>query len=753
MNSIRDFIKIADAYGTEARNLATSTVNEDLAQDLESLGIDSSIAAGLEDAAKGNVGGDTETSDGDELETLQQELEAKAKAAEEAAKAEEDAAQKAAAEKAARAAEEAARAAEEAAQTMTQNGNAETEVDDVIQRIKDLSTDQILTTQTTVEPEAEPEKPEEEPEFGAGDTSQGPADDVAAGIASGGVSPKEVPADNTADPDATDPRGDQTNPPAADPDATDPRGDQTNPPAADPDATDPRGDQTNPPAPPQTDAEEPTTGPDDGTRAGQEPNAAPAQGDALAGRLDTTTPSLLDAYNDGGRRAMDSVRDLQTGLSRLGFDPNGIDGKYGRGTYAAVQDFQKKHGLTVDGEAGPATMKKMQELLNGSQQPEPEAEPEVGTVAGDDKAFNQGAIPNTSQDTVAGDDKAFNQGAIPNTSQDTVAGSDKQAQADADGGMGTQPGQKQSAATQAQRDAMAKNTWDPTKADGGTGKMATAQASSLSNPQPKGPLTTFANWKQKIEAIPGYKLTRSGKAVVDQSGSTVASINDRGNPFFGSSKIRDIVRGPQPTAAQKAAAEKRQGEENWNAVKGMWNRLTGKRDTPAPVSDRNPPQGKQPEMASKDYTMKNVITESIDECGAMPTSMPQKEGSPVSMNVTLNASGEEHVQDLIRMMQLAGASGAGKVADMHVGPKDSHDDMAQLMAIASAEQDEGMEEDWDNSPNEDYKDHEYMTKDLSGGINRQKKAYAKAQDGDNAMAVESIKEQLLKALEETGYKK
>ena len=56
-------------------------------------------------------------------------------------------------------------------------------------------------------------------------------------------------------------------------------------------------------------------------------------------------------------------------------------------------------------------------------------------------------------------------------------------------------------------------------------------------------------------------------------------------------------------------------------------------------------------------------------------------------------------------------------------------------------------EDWDNSPEEEYSDTKTMTKDLSGGINREKKAYAKAQDGDNAMAVEtSIKEQLWAAL-------
>ena len=53
---------------------------------------------------------------------------------------------------------------------------------------------------------------------------------------------------------------------------------------------------------------------------------------------------------------------------------------------------------------------------------------------------------------------------------------------------------------------------------------------------------------------------------------------------------------------------------------------------------------------------------------------------------------------------------------------------------------------YDNSPEEDYKDHNYMTKDLSGGINREKKAYAAAQDGDNAMAVEELQSALRDAL-------
>ena len=41
-----------------------------------------------------------------------------------------------------------------------------------------------------------------------------------------------------------------------------------------------------------------------------------------------------------------------------------------------------------------------------------------------------------------------------------------------------------------------------------------------------------------------------------------------------------------------------------------------------------------------------------------------------------------------------------------------------------------------------------MTRDLSGGINREKKSFKAAQRGDNAMAVEAIKAQLIAALAE-----
>ena len=120
-------------------------------------------------------------------------------------------------------------------------------------------------------------------------------------------------------------------------------------------------------APVDTPPAQQSAGPDDGTRGGQEPNrepVAPSNGSLLGRKLDLKTPNLMKAYNDGGKQAMPTIRNMQTALSRLGFDPNGIDGKYGNGTFKAVQAFQKANGLTVDGQAGPNTMKSMKAILD-----------------------------------------------------------------------------------------------------------------------------------------------------------------------------------------------------------------------------------------------------------------------------------------------------------------------------------------------------------------------------------------------------
>lgn len=56
----------------------------------------------------------------------------------------------------------------------------------------------------------------------------------------------------------------------------------------------------------------------------------------------------------------DDVKWLQWELNAAGYNLE-IDGKYGPKTLAAVKDYQKKHGLVVDGRVGPATRKALLE--------------------------------------------------------------------------------------------------------------------------------------------------------------------------------------------------------------------------------------------------------------------------------------------------------------------------------------------------------------------------------------------------------
>lgn len=188
---------------------------------------------------------------------------------------------------------------------------------------------------------------------------------------------------------------------------------------------------------------------------------------------------------------------------------------------------------------------------------------------------------------------------------------------------------------------------------------------------------------------------------------------------------------------------------------------------------------------------KQKLDESVQEAHMAP---PVSQGSPVSMNISLNASGKENVADLVDMMKNAGLGDAkpvdAKMMPMRMDmerlrdivdepemdspcgagadnrPEEAYMDTEELLSGGDDmhkekhaadirvkdssgydNADEEIEE-YDNEPDEKYADHNHMINDLSGGLNKKKKMFKKAQDGDNAMAVESIKAQLYQALAE-----
>lgn len=136
-----------------------------------------------------------------------------------------------------------------------------------------------------------------------------------------------------------------------------------------------------------------------------------------------------------------------------------------------------------------------------------------------------------------------------------------------------------------------------------------------------------------------------------------------------------------------------------------------------------------------------------------PSMAAQPQGTPVTASITLNASGVDHVTDLMRLMQQAGLEKAGPAApptlpmrqDME-GLRDKMNRLEKPQMQMSISDDEVRE--WDNEPDEDYQDHNYMLDDLAGGINKPKQMFKPAAKGDNPMAVESIKERLYRALAE-----
>ena len=67
-----------------------------------------------------------------------------------------------------------------------------------------------------------------------------------------------------------------------------------------------------------------------------------------------------------GRRGWD-VAALQFLLARRGYSPGGIDGDFGPATDAAVRSFQRAHGLTVDGLAGPNTIRALRSGVSTTQ--------------------------------------------------------------------------------------------------------------------------------------------------------------------------------------------------------------------------------------------------------------------------------------------------------------------------------------------------------------------------------------------------
>jgi len=125
-------------------------------------------------------------------------------------------------------------------------------------------------------------------------------------------------------------------------------------------------------------------------------------------------------------------------------------------------------------------------------------------------------------------------------------------------------------------------------------------------------------------------------------------------------------------------------------------------------------------------------------------------------SASINMSGD-NAEDVIKLMNaLKGKEGASDIADIPtaikpkapmMGPMDPHDDMKSMMSLVSDEpkpMDDMACDDtdneasgFDNSPDEKYQDHNFMTKDIASGHDgAEKKSHGPVSGGDNPMALE-----------------
>ena len=79
--------------------------------------------------------------------------------------------------------------------------------------------------------------------------------------------------------------------------------------------------------------------------------------DSAYKNADSNTSTDDDSLRKGATGT--AVKTLQTNLKKLGFYTAYVDGSFGATTESAVKAFQRKYGLTADGVAGSATLKKI----------------------------------------------------------------------------------------------------------------------------------------------------------------------------------------------------------------------------------------------------------------------------------------------------------------------------------------------------------------------------------------------------------
>ena len=201
----------------------------------------------------------------------------------------------------------------------------------------------------------------------------------------------------------------------------------------------------------------------------------------------------------------------------------------------------------------------------------------------------------------------------------------------------------------------------------------------------------------------------------------------RTNPKVDESRMKDYLH----DEAEKLSKEefiKKHGK----SLEGFWDSINGSQEATESKSkpdfldmDKDGDKKEPMKKAIKDKEMKK---ESVNEAIQISTDSPQE--ASMMMQI-LKLAGVQPVD-----AAMIGAEEPTAEPEMDQDDAAGSMDMARIRDIIKKPEEEQAEETFANEPEEKVSDIDTLVNVHSGGLNRKKQQFAKAQDGDNAMAVE-----------------
>jgi len=167
--------------------------------------------------------------------------------------------------------------------------------------------------------------------------------------------------------------------------------------------------------------------------------------------------------------------------------------------------------------------------------------------------------------------------------------------------------------------------------------------------------------------------------------------------------------------------------------------------------------GKPKEWPPKNASNQNAGKDADNNTESKEYDMTKKVNEAASMNISMSGDNAQEVTELVAILRNAGMQDAGPVTSDMMPPMastikmiDEPPMMDKPQGSCGMGEDEVEEGEWDNSPDEEYKDDDYMNKDIAGGLNRPKeKGALRAKDpAIHNEEVNKYKAQLAKDLEE-----